>query len=351
VGYTAWPLAQDGGTFATASMPAAPQQTCGQHSDHNRAAAALASDPGPSNPAAADLIDWPALVTGSFKTSLESEPQDVFFEDGDWAVDSVAETAITPEDRMHLVRLFSERLHAYIPLFPKQQPVFDVGSAHLDSPLLFAAMKALAASAYPEARIRALQGRRYEAAKTLYNETGHQPTQPLQTLQAAACIVLQALVAGDHSTAWLCMGKAWRQAVALGFQEMDAAPGSGNFWPSRDTSVPTSPPIEPSELEQQRRTMWAMVLLDRSMCFLVGRVHAIDERQLSLNLPMTETGAEAVRFSPKLRKFTSLVGRETRQGRADLCHYILLAYMLLSRIAENMGSLASDLEDTEALLE
>lgn len=192
---------------------------------------------------------------------------------------------IPPDDKqLELVDLFFERIQWYLPLFHRQSLTTSVKSGQLrqGSPLLLYSVLALAARFHPDPAIRGAQQSFHDKSKALYEATTHLPDQPLQTVQAATCIVLQAFTLGDHSIAALTLSKAWRQVVSLGFHHVDSpfrvvlpgitAPDAGEW----------------REKEERRRVLWALFILDRGMCFKAGLVHAIDDRQISAFLPMGE---------------------------------------------------------------
>jgi hypothetical protein len=114
----------------------------------------------------------------------------------------------------------------------------------------------------------------------------------LELIQAACCLILHAFAAGEYTTGWLLLGKAWRQACSFGLNRVDANPEGilGMLPPAKDWQ----------EKEERRKAMWTLFLLDRGMSFPSGRPHAIDDRQFMVNLPigdalLQETSALLVR--------------------------------------------------------
>lgn len=190
---------------------------------------------------------------------------------------------VSQQQTVELMELFSERFYSYLPIFHKLMPSVKSTALEHTCPLLLTSIQAVAAGFHPDSNVRALQGFLYGEAKTLYASTTHQPQDPLQTLQAAVCIILQALISGDHSVGWLVLGKAWRQAVALGFHHLDSTTTR-----NPPPGLSPAPSTDWRELEQRRRVLWALFVLDRGMCFPIGLAHAIDERQLRINLPLSE---------------------------------------------------------------
>ncbi|KAK3360413.1 fungal-specific transcription factor domain-containing protein [Lasiosphaeria hispida] len=245
---------------------------------------------------------------------------------------------------IELVELFFDRIHCYLPILHRQSYLRSVsthGAVGSNRLLLFSVI-ASAAYAHPDPEIRASRQRWYEEAKTLYEQTSHKPDHALETLQAAACIALQALTHGEHSTAVLVVGKAARQATTIGLHQSDSPTRlvlSGVTLPTTDDWC---------QAEQRRRVIWALFILDRGICFPVGLPHAIDDRHLRLCLPMAEDlfqGSEAppepsetVFFSHDLKRLIAALRDEARRKSHNPSHYLILAYLLLGHIVGHMFS-------------
>jgi hypothetical protein len=237
----------------------------------------------PSNPETAPLVStdpWDSLLFEPLDPLPLSPPTS----DGHRS-ESIGPDGIPPDDtQAELVDIFFERIQWYLPLFHRQSLTESVKTGGLgqSSPLLLFSVLALASHFHPDPVIRGAQQSFYDKSRTLFEATSHVPDKPLETLQAAVCLVLQAFTLGDHSIAALALSKAWRQAVALGFHHVD----SSFRVVLPDITAPD--PSEWREKEQRRRILWALFILDRAMCFKAGLVHTIDDRQISAFLPMTE---------------------------------------------------------------
>lgn len=263
---------------------------------------------------------------------------------------------------LDLVDLFFDRVQCFVPLFHRRNlrdSVLAQGTSP-SSPLLLYSIMAVAAYAHPDPDVRANRPLWYRKAKRAHEATGHIPEQPLETLQAATCLILHAFTVGDHSDGLLILGKAWRQVVALGLHHMDS--------PTRamlqGTTLPRSGDWR--ETERRRRAVWALFILDRSTCFLAGFTHAIDDRQLRVWLPMKEAifqDSNEVGFhEPPLLRAVLIVWRQQPQDAVMYSHhskgllaslqqeatsnplqYLILSYSLLGRISEHMYSPEYDL--------
>ncbi|KAK1829127.1 hypothetical protein QBC39DRAFT_139917 [Podospora conica] len=202
---------------------------------------------------------------------------------------------------------------------------------------------AVASFAHSDPDVRANRPFWYKKAKTTYEATGHTPDHPLETLQSAACLVLYAFTVGDHSDGLLILGKAWRQAVALGLHYMDAPTRTM----LRGTTLPAS--RDWRETEQRRRVVWTLFMLDRAMCFLAGFAHAIDDRQLRVRLPLMEAvfqDSEEPQDTPVYSQDPkALLESLQRNTVNNPLHYLIISYSLLGRISEHMYSPEYDQHD------
>jgi len=253
---------------------------------------------------------------------------------------------------LQLVDIFFERFYPYLPVI--HRPTL-VGRLPADgtAPVLLYAICAVAADAHPSPDIQRRQGGWFAAAKAHLSRSMHSPERALQTMQAAVLVIYQATVQTDFSTSWLVLGEAWRKAVAIGCSAVDAGTkltmpalgaGPGDGWVER---------------EECRRVVWMLFVLDRGMCFPMGLVHAVDDRQLRVNLPMDDAVFQGEseparahvqqRFFPDLDKLTSTVQEQHRQGAGNILHCLVLAYALLGRIGEHLYSSQFGDDGTEGL--
>jgi hypothetical protein len=282
------------------------------------------------------FVDSPSIDSFS---NIESEP----------ARDAPVNVPSQPQ-LDEICSIYFHRYYPILPIFSEERLAEALRKATTtqttsDSPLLYA-FAALVAGNHPSTDVKSQQQAWFKKAKHLYEQTSHIPHDPLHTLQAAACIVLHALVVGDFSAAWLVMGKAWRQTVALGLNQMDSLSTNQN-----------GPTAGWRELEERRRTIWSLFILDRGICFPMGLAHTIDERQLRVNLPMDENTAQStdpppkdvasVLFTPNLRKLLSLVGGASQQSSPNVYHYLIISYLLLGRIVEHMYRPEADGDDED----
>ncbi|XWW92782.1 hypothetical protein V2A60_000709 [Cordyceps javanica] len=262
------------------------------------------------------------------------------------AGDSQAEPIIPSLDTiLDLVQVFNERVYPNLPILHKGRLVSQLQSHGADgiSRLLLLSIMTAAASGHPNPRIRANQPRWRGLARDALKRAMPTEEQPLQTLQAAVLLILDALHQGDYPVTWMMLGEAWRKAAVIGYHQVDA----------RDNETPVQYLGSVNGLdgavqrEECRRVVWMFFILDRGLCYPIGMVHAVDERRLIINFPMSEDGFQDMeeRVSEETRplKYTNdldrLIARVREHGRqraTTMLHYIILAYVLLGRVTEEV---------------
>lgn len=258
------------------------------------------------------------------------------------------EASLPPVSRLlELIDIYFEALYPYLPVIHKstlRNSIKARGADQVPSVLLFA-ICAVSADAHPNRQIQQRQAEWLTEAKAQLSQSMHSPRHALQTLQAAILVMYQAIIETDFSTSWLVLGEAWRKAVAIGCSQSDGparlimpALGSsrGDGWIER---------------EESRRVVWMLFIFDRGLCFPVGLPHAVDDRQLRINLPMADHYFQAAeeseedppsgpmpRFSVDMDQLTSSVQAQYREGSGNILQCLVLAYMLLGRIGEVLYS-------------
>ncbi|KAI0837759.1 fungal-specific transcription factor domain-containing protein, partial [Hypoxylon sp. FL0890] len=240
------------------------------------------------------------------------------------------DVSLPPQDELlDLADTYFSLVHPYLPII--HQASFRLSLFELDPLLLFAVSALAANEKHKESQLRW-----YKEAKRRYDLTSLMPEHPIETLQAAVCIVLQGMISCDHSSASLVLGRAWRQIVALGYHRLDRRVTTG---------VPGAPALPQDWIQREtiRRIVWMLFIMDRIMCFPVGLVYNIEEKHLNINLPMSDSLFQASSFEPATspvipftQDFTKLMtsirdsSRQTKQQ--NLFHYIILGTTLLGRI-------------------
>ncbi|KAL5381438.1 hypothetical protein DPSP01_007152 [Paraphaeosphaeria sporulosa] len=256
--------------------------------------------------------------------------------------------ACLPSDAViiELVEIFFNQIYFVLPCFHKDTLMDEIQGGHIQahSPLLLYSMLSVAASHHSDPSIKARRTEWYEQAKFLYDITGRDPYPALRTLQAVVFLVYHAYSCGDFSACWLDIGKAWRQAAALGMNRMDSehavvmpvglkdgieSERRGFYnrveWEGR-TAI---------EEEECRRVLWILFFMDKNQSWPTGWPGAIDERQFKVDIPVAdsvfqamslETNLDSVVNVPFTRSVNSLLTTAS-QARTPLnmFHYLIIA--------------------------
>lgn len=192
-----------------------------------------------------------------------------------------------PEDALlhELVNRYFDQHHMFLPFLHKSRYLKVVEYFNRDYPdrqeaALLHAVIAVAAASHPDSTVRDHQVQWFTRAKQLCEDTRERKYPSLQGIQASLCITILGWTTGDYPLSWLYIGTAWRQACTLGLNRVDG----------EQTNALTNncQPSSAIALEERRRTMWVLFLMDRGMAFPAGWPHAIDDRQFMVNLPVDD---------------------------------------------------------------
>jgi hypothetical protein len=266
---------------------------------------------------------------------------------------------------IELVDLFFEHLYEIFPCFNRKtfRMQVQLGAIEQQCPLVLFAMCCIAARFHPEVAIRQCEKEWYEQAKLLYHLTQRDPYPGLLTIQAALLIVVYACTAGDFSSAWLFLGKAWRQAIALGMNRMDVSTATSTGLKLQDlndndqdtNSGQGKRNMTAADKEEQRRTMWLLFIVDRNHSWPVGWPNAVPETHFKIDMPVADSVFQAMEAAaddsvcgntPFTRNLDRLIRSCQSAGEpVNVFHYICVAHILLGRVVELVYSL-HDAPDT-----
>lgn len=258
-----------------------------------------------------------------------------------------------------LVELFFEHLYYVFPCFHQKLFTEQVqsGTIQSQSPLLLFAICCFTARFHPDTTVRQREKEWYEQAKFSYQLTQRNPYPALPTIQAALLVIEYACTAGDFSSAWLLLGKAWRQAIALGMNRMDAISAVSTDNTSRDmdvdnhTNVPAKDGkgLSALEKEEQRRTMWLLFIVDRYHSWPTGWPNALPETHFKVDMPVVDSVFQAMdpltdhhmsANTPFTRKLSRLItSSNSANDPINVFCYICIAHVILGRVAELVHSL------------
>ncbi|KAF2847855.1 hypothetical protein T440DRAFT_402592 [Plenodomus tracheiphilus IPT5] len=261
-----------------------------------------------------------------------------------------------------LVKLFFDNFYHMFPCFHRASFEAKVRSSELatESPLLIYAMCCISARHHTESVVHARERCWYEQAKFHYEITRRRPDAGLRTVQSVLLLVFHASTIGDYSASWLFLGKAWRQAVVLGLNRMDATRAvvmdldhpNVNAGNEIDRNTDTNAARTMLEREECRRTLWLLFIMDRTQAWPTGWPHAIAESQFKVDMPMADTIFQAavpdmawiahdtIPFSKNINSLIATLG--SAKHPLNVFHYLVVAHVLLGRVAELVHSLHDD---------
>lgn len=259
---------------------------------------------------------------------------------------------------LDMVNMFFSDYYSWLPCFHKATFYSELHSGKLgnEARMLLYIICAMVAPIHPDPSIKSQQDMWYSQAKFFYDLTPRDPVPALRTIQTALCIIMHGSTRADYSTCWLFIGKAWRQVTSLGMNRLDTirAPNAVTDQIETPEEHATSPRMQwkskdaPSR-EECRRTLWLLYILDRNMSWPSGWPSAMSEQQFKLDIPTTDeafqrftrdTELSSTRNVPFSSNLNSLIAStSTAKSPLNSLHYIIVAHVLLGRIAEHVHSL------------
>lgn len=266
------------------------------------------------------------------------------------------------EQLMELVELFFDKLYNMFPCFHKngfRSRVQD-RSLEAEAPLVLLAVCCVTARYHPDPAIRRREKDWYEQARMAYELTQRRPKSGLRVLQAVILLVFHACTVGDFSGSWLFLGKAWRQAVVLGMNRVDADHAVAMALNRADNNAgnQASYGLENNEThtvverEEYRRTLWLLFIMDRTHAWPTGWPHAITETQFKVDFPIVDSLFQAMDpisltsshvntpFTRSVRYLGRLIDSvSSAKEPLNVFHYLAVAHVLLGRVAELIHSL------------
>jgi hypothetical protein len=268
---------------------------------------------------------------------------------------------------IQLVELFFENYYHVFPCFHRnkfQEQVRD-GTMQRDAPLVLYAICCISARYHTLGSIKQRTQDWYEQAKLSYQLTPREPWPGVRTLQAALLLTYHASTAGDFSSSWLFLGKAWRQAIALRLHKMDASGAASlgivptNINTSHEHSSRVGRLDDTSTIDEEecRRTLWVLLIMDRNHAWPTGCPNAISEIHFKVDIPVADSSLQAMTSATERNlngrvPFTRNLGRlittsSSMQGPVSIFHYICIAHIILGRVSELIHFLHDDPDTPE----
>ena len=196
---------------------------------------------------------------------------------------------------LELVHTFFSRCHPLLPCIHLQsfrKRLMQGGRSIASDPLIWTIL-GVAAPAHHVQQIQGLQQVWLVRARLLFEKNASQSLSPTQSLQAAVWLAFQAWVSADLTEAWFLVGKACRIANVLRLDRIDSSR------PKQLISMAPRP-RNAIEVEEQRKVMWSLLYIERSIACLGGFTLGIDERFFQVNYPMEDRIFQAMNNSVSL---------------------------------------------------
>ncbi|ROT39561.1 hypothetical protein SODALDRAFT_132559 [Sodiomyces alkalinus F11] len=122
--------------------------------------------------------------------------------------------------------------------------------------------------------------------------TTHVRSNTNNMLQASIWMVFDAYCRGDVTNAWLLLGRTAQLASALGLHRID----SKHRTPRMEVELKSRSDIE---VEECRKCMWCLMLLDRVIVSINGLALSVDDRYFHVDFPLPELEFQEARDSIK----------------------------------------------------
>lgn len=182
-----------------------------------------------------------------------------------------------------LLDIFFRLYHKYLPCLHRKSIYAFTESRGIEAlrcPLILALLS-VASRSHP---VKATSDKRHDwhhQAKTLWHSTLASTDNPTRSLQAAVWILFADITSAEIHESWLFLGTASRYASMIGADRLDC---------SNRANLPKGfiGPNDQLDLEERRRSMWALYLIDRNLSSLCGMPLAIDDRMFNVNFPVEE---------------------------------------------------------------
>lgn len=182
-----------------------------------------------------------------------------------------------------LFELFFARVHPLLPCLYQKRVMSEIepGGTLAKGCSLTYSILAIAAHLHPSSSVKAMSGQWNTLAKQQFNAAVCGGAFSVSHVQAGVYTALRMYGTSQMSELWVFLSAVWRMCVPLGLHQLDAniVGGPRGFLPH---------PRSEQELEERRRTMWAVYLIDRLVTYSVGWSMNINDRDFCVNFPASE---------------------------------------------------------------
>ena len=182
---------------------------------------------------------------------------------------------------LELFNIFFDRFHPLLPCLHERRFMDNLN--HMDSSqqpsALVWAILATAAKSHTDTSIQGYYKAYLTQARIVFDEGVRSLKAPTENLQAAVWIIYQTFGTAEIPEMWVFLGKACRFASLLGFDRHDS---------TRAPSPYSTPPRDLIEVEERRKTMWALFYLDKALSCLCGWALALNDSQFMVHFPIDD---------------------------------------------------------------
>lgn len=211
-------------------------------------------------------------------------------DDEDVAADEIelSEDGLPSADLMdELFGLFFDKWHSILPCLYKQRVLAEIqpgGSLAQPNTLTFAIL-ALAGYLHQKPEIKATSDHWARRGKECFDQAVIDGRFTMQAVQGGIYLCLRMIGLAELSQMWIFLASVWRMCTFLGFHQIDAnsAVGAGHY---ARGFLPE--PRSELEIEERRRTVWAVYILDRLVGSSVPWAMCVVDNEFRVNFPVSE---------------------------------------------------------------
>jgi len=182
-----------------------------------------------------------------------------------------------------LFALFLEKWHSILPCLYKKRVLSDIqpgGPLTQPNTLTFAIL-ALAGYLHPNLGVKAVSHKWAALGKTCFDLSVLEGRFTMQAVQGGIYLCLRMFGLAQMSQMWIFLGSVWRMCLPLGFHHIDS-----NSFSYHKGFLPE--PRSELEIEERRRTVWAVYILDRLASTSVPWTMCVVDSEFCVNFPASE---------------------------------------------------------------
>ncbi|KAF8254131.1 hypothetical protein K440DRAFT_639900 [Wilcoxina mikolae CBS 423.85] len=196
----------------------------------------------------------------------------------------LTDDALPPEALMQeLFNLFLEKWHSILPCLYKKRVLADIipgGPLTQPNTLTFAIL-ALAGYLHPNPGVKAASHKWALLGKECFDRSVLEGRFSMQAVQGGIYLCLRMFGLAQMSQMWIFLGSVWRMCLPLGFHHIDS-----NTFSYHRGFLPE--PRSELEIEERRRTVWAVYILDRLASISVPWTMCVVDSEFCVNFPVSE---------------------------------------------------------------